>query len=358
MTTRQHLLPINSTPFERTLSEAIDSTPEIGPAIETMRGVKYQRPMIESYAAWVLAQYGLGGISQFFDTIEEAVDAGIPWQRIRGTIAAMESALSWIDYDDIVLEHQTPWRTKWNRYQIAMGALPPLPTEVAHLLNAEYLAGISDPVRSVFRRGYHGYDVRALEASRRKWSGSIWSGSSGVSVPDGTARWSHGRPHELATTLSPETMAALRLDVENGDPVTWDDIPWSAPGRTWTEVVDADALRAYLFARTSMHLGFYRANGSLIGARRAVSMEKGTGFSFTVFFRTGFGDGAGEDVDTVRVLFNREGPASAPARLWLQPSEITLQAGDADTLRSNATPFDFLLGRTLRELISITITEA
>lgn len=358
--TRQHLLPVNSTPLERAIGLALDREDQVAHGVEAMHAFKFQRPLLAGgdFGPWLLVEYGLGAIARFFETHEAAIDAGVPWSRKRGTPAAIAAAIAWLGHTAISVEHQFPRRRKWNRYQIGMGALPPLDKEVAHLNDAEFLAGLSDPARSVFRRGFHGYDVRALEFGKGRWGGAIWGASSGVAVAGGTTRWSHGRTHEVAVTLSAATMAALRLDVENGDPVTWDDIPWAAPGRTWAGVVDAVALRAYLFRLLPMHLAFYRPDGSLIGARRMVALVDGEGFSFTASFRTGFGDGAGEDVSTVRVLFGRSGPADAPYRLWLRPDDLTLATGDADVLRSNPAPLEITLAHTLRELITVTITEA
>ncbi len=204
------LLPSNSTAFELALEEATDIASEIGPAIDAIHGLKYARPLNITVAPWLVNEYGLGPISDFFDTVEGLIDEGRVWQRLRGTPQAISTSLSWIDYDDIDIQDQVRGRRRWHLYQIQMGELPGV-DEFQRLTNAEYLAGLSDPARSYFWRGYFGYDVRGHVYGRSRWGRSIWGDSSGVRIAGGKVKWSHGRTHELEATGTQDDIENLGI---------------------------------------------------------------------------------------------------------------------------------------------------
>lgn len=362
MTNRQHLLPSNATPLERAVSETLDRDPVLGPGIDAASSIRFQRPLIPSYAAWILAQYGLGGVSQFFDTIEEAIDAGVPWQRVRGTVAALELALDWIGYDEIAVEHLgRRRRRKWNRYQIGMGSIPEMERPI--LLDAEYLADASDPARGVFFRGWHGYDARALEWSRGRWGSFIWNDDSGARLDGGKTKWSHGESHSGAIVAGETERQALGIDVAEGQEVGWGDFPWEAPGVSWEGITDVAAFKSFLLRRLPILVGFYREDGSAIGYRRPfvvrdVTAEHEPGEDAIVVeieCRTGFGDGEGEDCDHCALVF-RGRNSQKPGRLWNVPGELSFEDGvDPTDVTIGAVPLGFTFRRTVRQHVTLTL---
>lgn len=361
MTNRLDLLPANATPLERAVSETLDRDPILGPGIKAARSIRFQRPLIATYASWILSQYGLGGVSQFFDTVEEAIDAGVPWQRVRGTVAALEAALDWIGYDDIYIEHGYRRRRKWNRYQIGMGALPE--SELPILLDAEYLADLSDAARNVFFRGWHGYDVRALEWSGGRWSDSIWGDDSGVRLDDGKVKWSHGESQTAAIVAGEPERQALGIDVTAGQELGWGEFPWSAPGVTWEGVNDVAAFKSFLLLRLPVLVGFFTAAGDVIGYRRPFATRDVTaahvpgGDSIVIEFeaRTGFGDGEGQACDHCALVF-RASNLEKPGRLWSGPEEITFETGvDPVDVTVGTVPLGFTFRRTVRQHVTLTL---
>ena len=64
------LLPRNSGLFEKAIAESIEFPAAVGDAIDDMHGVKYARPLNASVAPYLVQEYGLGPISQFFETYE------------------------------------------------------------------------------------------------------------------------------------------------------------------------------------------------------------------------------------------------------------------------------------------------
>lgn len=361
--TGQHLLPGNAKQLEKDIGEVLDPTPVLGPKADEIAGFKFVRPLNETIAPWLIVEYGLGPISRFFETIEGTIDDGIPWQRRRGTPWAVGESLGWIGYEAVQVFHQYPRREKWNRYQINMGELPPA-GEVAKLLDAEYLADLSDPARSVPFRGFHGYDVRALEFNRMRWGRSIWGNDSGVRVPGGKMLWSHGQQHELTFTGDYAYRVSLGVDYADGQEVTWaDDLPWDAPGVTWEGVQDAVSLNAWLISRLSCWMGFYDAAGAPIGYRRVIRVidvsepnEVGQ-IALEYTAHTGFGDGSGKTAANVALVF-RANPVEVnkPGKLWLEPDQIVFEPG-ADPARVTVGPIPFsrTFKRTVREHVKVRL---
>lgn len=367
----EDLLPSNATPLEKAVSSSLDRTSVIGPRIDAIKGFKVTAPVEASFAPWIVAELGLGPVSQYFVDMDALIAEGVDWQRVRGTELALDMALAWVGFGAIALEDAAVNRRRWHLYQIGMGELP-LPVEDPLLYDAEYLAELSDPARSVFFRGFHGYDVRALTWGNHRYGRSKWGDSSGVRLPDGSVKWSFGRDHPAVEYTVPTAQrAAIGIDItalEGG--LTWEaPIPWDAPGVTWAgvEAGQEGALKAWLFLRLPVYVGFLDAGGNAIGYRRPISVKEIGVFGgqpaasdqaiIEVRARTGFGDGALEDAATM-VLFVRARPAdpAKPGKLWLGPDEITFEDGyDPADLKIGSFPFDFTLQRTVREHVTIII---
>lgn len=354
------LLPSNSTAFELALEEATDIASEIGPSIDAIHGLKYARPLNITVAPWLVNEYGLGPISDFFDTVEDLIDEGRVWQRLRGTPQAITTSLSWIDYDDIEIQDQVRGRRRWHLYQIQMGELPGV-DEIQRLTNAEYLAGLSDPARSFFWRGYYGYDVRGHVYGRSRWGRSIWGDSSGVRIAGGKVKWSHGRTHEVDADAEAGVAAALGVEFTDGDDVTWlGSLTWAAPGLTWGGVTDARVLKSWLMMQKSAHIGLYDADGDPIGYARVVRAvqditDYGDGEDTVVLAydaTIGFGVASGE-VASAAVVFGGIAQGVAPFKTWLDPDQIDFPDGE---VRVGESPISFTFLETVRERIVINLT--
>lgn len=357
-----HLLPHNATPFERALSEVLDRTPEFGPYIDSIAGLKYG-VIPATFSPWVVAEYGLGPISEFFDDDAAIIEAGIPWQRVRGTPMAITTALAWLGYMAPAIEDQNDRRLKWNRYQIGMGLVPG--AELPVLRDAEYLVGISDPARSAFIRGWHGYNVRALEWSEQTWGGSLWGDDSGIRLDGGTVKWSHGEDLAGAIVADDADRIALGVNVTLGGVVPWGTFPWNAPGISWNGVTDAGAFKSFQIARLTVYVGFYDAAGEAIGYRRPVAVRDTTAnhdaapgkVFFEVEARTDFGDGEGSQCASVALVFHaHNGDPAKPGKLWLGPEEIEFEDGfEAGDVTLGPVAVDFAFRRTVRQHVTLTL---
>ena len=357
------LWPPNATAYELAVEKGVLFDDDVNTAVDAIAGFKFARPLIASVAPYLIWEYGLSGIERFFDTAEDAIDAGIPWSRTKGFVSASRTALEWIGYENPVFHDDQHRRRCWGRGQIGMGELPGA-NEVGRLFDAYDLLELqgSLPARSRFFRGFHGYDVRAAETGYKRTARSIIGDSSGVRIAGNPVKWSHGRDHVLQATASSGEREDLGVNYQNGDVLTWGSWPWSAPGVTWNGITDAAAFKAFMIARLSAYVAFFDADDTFIGYRRvgqAVenvtgTVDPGDGLAAVKFeCRTGFGDGAGQAVASAAIAFGVNPSDDAkPGTQWLEPNQVELT--NAVVVGKTAAAFTFAL--TQREHVTFTLT--
>lgn len=357
------LLPSNRTVIEESLAAGTDPFSIVLALIEERRGFKYARPVESDLAPWLIHEYGLAPISRFFDDDSALIDAGRAWQTIRGTPAGVLTGLGFAGYDGASLQDQVTGRRRWHLYQAAMGQLPTQAGEPEQLSGAEYAAGLSDPARSEFFRGYHGYDVRGLTWGRSRWGGALYGDSSGVRVDGGSVKWSHGRAHAIAATMDAGLWPALGVDFSTGDPVTWSPyLRWNMPGLTWNGIENAGDLRSLILRERETFIGFYDGSGDPIGYQRVIVAPKDVtpadppDETRDILYRvhTGFGVAAGKTAESVAVVFGAAPVAGVkPYKAWLDPAEIGFADGE---IRAGETAYQIDFMASVRERISLTLT--
>lgn len=354
------LLPDNRTVLEDALGIATDPSEPVLADIEATRGFRYARPLNASVAPWLVLEYGLGPISGYFETVEDLIDFGRAWQRIRGTPAALAMSLGWIAYHAIRLEDRAPRRRRWHLYHVGMGELPG-EDEVGRLGNAEYLAGLSDPARSEMFRGYHDHDVRGLELGRGRFGNALWGDSSGVRIEGGSVKWSHGRSHEVLASDTVYDWESFGWDADfeelsaEGWPST---VAWSQITIPWSMMGSEVTVKSWLLLEQTAHVAFYGGDEDVLGYARVIHAPENLTadddlirVAYTI--RTGFGDGAGRTVARVAIVYNLAlHDGVKPFKAWLSPSEAI--AGTGRTV--GMTDFDLTFQRTVRETITITLT--
>lgn len=382
------LLPANSTLLEIALEEAMDEAVLFSPAVTEIKGIKYARPLNVTIGPWLVQEYGLGPISQFFgagagliplssdgedilttddgnidlyvsgdSTIEALIDEGRIWQRIRGTPAAIGMALQWILYNEIAILDQVTRRRRWHLYQIDMRELPG-PEEAYRLASAEYLASLSDSARSFFWRGFHGYDVRGHVWGRSRYGASIWGDSSGVRINGGRTKWSHGRNHSFELVALTADQIALGLTYQDGDQLTWSsELTWDAPGLTWSGVEDSVALKAWLIRTIPAYVALYDADNLNIGFVKILLEPIIDAQPDKIIARyttsTDFGDGAGRSVARFDLSFRGKNTASVkPFKKWLREEQVVF---DQPEVAIGPNQIEIELAQTVREFFSIEL---
>lgn len=364
-----HLLPQSATPVEVALSLACDHTQRVGPAIDQVAGFKFRVPFQPSVVPWLIAEYGLGPITPYVSDAATLLIDGVKWQRKRGTPAAIEHGLSWLNYT-ATLEEEPPQRRRWNLFQLALGRFPD--NEEPDLDRIEGITGLSVPLRSQFWRGYHGYDVRALTPSGSSWGHCHYGDYSGVRLHADGAKWSFGRAYEISHTLTEAELTALGVwQAPSGAPeLGWGDFTWVEANAAWD--ASGEGIRLNIMANgiggQSAHMVFRDAAG-VIGYRRcrcnrAVSIGSKAPYTFEatgyvvdadsashVFIEalTGFGDGYGRTATSAGlVIGGAPVDPAAPGQLWM----TELSGGVEIPLG----PLSIEFGRTVRERVAVLLS--
>lgn len=365
METASALLPPASTALERAYADATDIYTRTRDPVSAMRGLKLANPP-PSFLPFLVYEYGLGELTPYVETLYDLIGEGIDWQRVRGTPRALEMALAWIGYEADLEEFPTR-RRWWNFFMLALDRVRD--QEAPDLASIAGVAGLSVPLRSVFWRGFSGYDVRALEYSRNRWSGALWGSYSGVRVAGNPAKWSFGRVYDYSHVMTQEELEALDVWIEPDEgeegPLTWGSFPW--PGVPWGIPGDRSVLMLSGTPAGPAWVVFRDSEGDVIGYRRARARQRvapdgdgvyevgserysPAGIDATRLYveaMTDFGDGYGAEAATAGVILGGLPAEPLPVgALWLPPGGL---ADPGPILAERAVDIEF--GRTVRERV-------
>ena len=201
--TSDHLLPPNATALERSLSLSTDLLTRLGGETEALAGFKTDPS--DSLLPWLIWEYGLGELLPYLPDPRRAIAEGILWQRLRGTPAALTTALSWIGATATV-EQETPG-IHFAEFQFDPGRVLDDDALIANLIA---IARLSAPARSRLSRIYHGWDLRRLVLDESRLGEALLSDHSGVFWRDGQTKLSFGRVRQLANPPPDIVLAPAR----------------------------------------------------------------------------------------------------------------------------------------------------
>ncbi|TSE29443.1 Phage tail protein [Tepidimonas thermarum] len=201
--TSDHLLPPNATALECSLSLSTDLLARLGGETESLKGFKTDPS--DSLLPWLIWEYGLGELLPYLPDPRRAIAEGIRWQRLRGTPAALTTALSWIGATATV-EQETPG-IHFAEFQFDPGQVLDDDGTIANLIA---MARLSAPARSRLSRIYHGWDLRRLVPGESRLGEALLSDHSGVFWRDGQTKLSFGRVRQLANPPPDIVLAPAR----------------------------------------------------------------------------------------------------------------------------------------------------
>ena len=190
--TSEHLLPANATPLEQALSLATDALSRLALPTDAIR--QFKTDPSDPLLPWLIWEYGLGELLPYLPEPRQAIAEGILWQRLRGTPAALTTALAWIGASATI--EQEPPGVHFAEFQLDPGQVQGSDTAIANLIA---IARLSAPARSRLSRIYHGYDLRRLVLDESRLGEALLSDHSGVFWRDGQTKLSFGRSCQLAT---------------------------------------------------------------------------------------------------------------------------------------------------------------
>jgi len=351
LTAHVEVLPGNATDFELALAAVLDPHARLADAVEAIRAADQAPPVpFLPFRVWEL---GLGELTPYVPNVFALIAEGVRWQRVRGTRAAIDRALTWVGYTG-ALEWQPTRRRWWNGVQLALGRIRD--AEEPDLDRIEGLTGLSLPFRSDFLRGFRGYDVRAAETGWTRTSACMLSDWSGARLHQAAIaphrqnawapKWSFGREWLVDQAAAEPDLRALGVwvDAGAGSPL-WSSltVPWSGDTSHWTDSADVIRRRAIATALDGRRcwVRFEDDDGTIGHARarvRGVAPAVGgeyrvAGQDWTcrtdsptavlVSTLTRFGDGAGRTATRMGLLFDAAPiPPLKPAIPWAGPDDL------------------------------------
>jgi len=199
-----HLLPANATPLEQALSLASDPLPRLALDADALR--RYKTEPTDALLPWLIWEYGLGELLPYLPEPRRAIAEGLRWQRLRGTPAALTTALPWIGMS-ATLEQEPPG-VHFASFQLDPGRVLDDDAEIARLIA---IARLSAPARSRLSRIFHGYDLRRMVLAHSRLGEALLSDHSGVFWQgDGKTKLSFGRTHRAAHPAPSAHLATAR----------------------------------------------------------------------------------------------------------------------------------------------------
>jgi|GEM_PF-1307972 len=337
-----HLLPANSSKWERCLADACALPPAAAQAADSLPRLKFlDRPA--DFLPWLADEYGLAALTPYLPNLYDLLDKGVLWTRRRGAAAAIAQALGWLGLQ-AELRQAPAGRNWWNAYGLYFAELP----ASADLARIEGLMALSACLRSDFRRGVCGYDAPAFAGDETKADNALADTDSGFAARQ--TIWSFARTYEFAHELTELEGKKLGIWIApNEAGLKWGDahFPWDSAEYPWADYSAGrraqimtqwfDGKRPYLcFYAGEVILG-YRAcrvcracAESVSGAYKAFQTAyEPSLLSGCVYIEamTGFGDAsicASRRVTRVSLIFAGEPAAHIPpGRLWLRPGELS-----------------------------------
>ncbi|MGH0004855.1 hypothetical protein ACQU0X_32740, partial [Pseudovibrio ascidiaceicola] len=243
------------------------------PHIENV-GMKWANPQ-PRIMPHLIDETGLGMLSPYVDNVYELYQVGLKWLRVRGMPAAVQQGLGFIGYNGD-LEIAPSRRRKWHWDQLVLDRIPETEDDQPRISG---IVGLSVSMRTNVARAYHGYDFRAAELSFSKLGDVLFSSHSGVRSGGDQTKWSFGETHEFQATLTEAELTEIGVYINTSSGgVTWDALatPWEDVDTPWQDLGVGAALRvmARQTALLGGYMGFYRSDGSMIGARRFKAVDQ------------------------------------------------------------------------------------
>ncbi|ENN91147.1 phage tail protein [Bartonella bovis] len=397
------LLPTNTTEFEKRLADACDFHKSIESSIDFISRAKLD--IIDpSFLPWLVEEYGLGELTSYVPDLAVLLETGPQWQRVRGSLAAIDKGLEWLDLSACFVG-AWPEREWWNSFQLYFDQLP----DTDKLEAIEGIVKLSKCLRSDLWRGVHGYDAPIAEGNISRLDDSMFDTQSGVCVTEGTTVFSFGRSTEISLTLTEEDGKLIGNWIDEQEELVWEglnypwdvmnfpwmsveknkhnllnwdeeeeelswrclDYPWNEASFPWAseQKNGRDILMANWFKGRTLYLALRDDDDKLIGYRRCNIVQQVTrvsdgvyshsGNRFTPFIkgtkvllaaRTQFHDVDDKQAAFVSIFVHAT-PTKyiSPGKLWLKPDELI---GGVEILKS---PISLSLRKDVREQFKILL---
>jgi hypothetical protein len=339
------LLPPNSETWERCVADAASLPTSVRDAVDEIRYDKVVSPP-SAFLPFLIWEYGLGELTPYVPNLYDLLNEGIQWQRVRGTFAAIQRGLAWIDYTATVEEawHGRAW---WNSYQLRFDRLPEF--DDPDLERIEGISILSTPKRSQLRRGVYQYDIGPAIPDWSRLDHCMLERESGVTATPAGTLWSFGRTTEIEHVLTEAEGLALGnwIAPPEGETLKWVDMqyPWVTATFPWaaSATTQRRALMAAWFAGRTLYAALRDIDGEIIGYRlcrivRPVNQAFGGRYSFAgvtfaqmaggtrvyIEAMTDFEDADKVTAAQISLVSGADlAPGIPPGRAWLRPQDVS-----------------------------------
>ncbi|AOT09356.1 phage tail protein [Pseudoalteromonas luteoviolacea] len=202
-TKSDELLPYNQSELQAAMVKHGQLELMLGDGIALLRGFK-SHPK-QSLLPWLIWEYGLGALVPYLDDLDQVLQQGLAWQRIRGTRKSLEMAYGWLGFSLKDVEESDSYR-HFYRYQCHLEQLPSL-NDVERM---SQLAELSAPARSELTRVTYQFDIRELTLSAKPF-GSLLSDHSGF-----RHRLKNGKLLRISTKRTHPNQFSFSGDAQSG----------------------------------------------------------------------------------------------------------------------------------------------
>lgn len=159
------LLPRGTPALMRDVLKALPFDSTIDPATDDVRGLKWPNPPA-SFLPWLLREYSLTQFSKYVPDAATLYEQGRLLNQVKGTPKAVRIVAGWFGFNDIIIRTRGPG-VHFAEFELGLDRLPDKPTDLCDLLDAIKRV---IPLRSRFRRVWHGHDIGMFIPSHSPWS--------------------------------------------------------------------------------------------------------------------------------------------------------------------------------------------
>lgn len=207
------LLPFNATTFVRDVLKSLNFDDVLDPGVDLIREIKWPEPPARFLPA-LLQEHGLSQFSRFRTDALALYHEGRELNRVKGTKRAVRIVAEWLGFDDIEIRTLEYQGVHFPEFEVGLGKYPATAQVLCDLLDA---VNRVKPLRSRFRRVWHGFDARIFMLSKSQW-GDLLSDYSGVHSTDiGICTARHLCNHDLRISLRVHDREWVEEDNEVGE---------------------------------------------------------------------------------------------------------------------------------------------
>jgi P2-related tail formation protein len=170
------LLPLNATKLERDLLRTLPISQEAQEVIARLDLLKYEDTP-EEFLPWLIVENGLLWAKDFLGSDQEILEKGVIVNRLKGTPAAVKQILSWFGYDSTTVREADRPLLHFAEFEVDPGNIVEQLARIGQIYEA--LQHVI-PVRSRFKRIFHGYDKKIFYMGESKLGEDFLNTPSGI----------------------------------------------------------------------------------------------------------------------------------------------------------------------------------